>query len=393
MKSYINVLLIALLAIYSVQGFVSVVTVFAGDAKEFIVYFNSVDEVNYARSLGCAVENIFWGINAALLTCPSGAVSVLRLSGVFIAPNINVSISSTFSSVRILGSLEKVSQSSGTQVNVSVAWSWAVSRVGADLVWRYLHVNGEGSVIAVLDTGIDPTHPLLLGKVAGWIEFDRKGRPVCSSPRDTYGHGTWVASIAAGGDTERYIFGVAPKAKIIAALVLPGGYGSAAQILAGLNWVLNPVDCRGNSLNISRVAVVSMSFGESNNYTNVFLPAIEKLIEKGIVPVAAIGNEGPYSSANPGNIWGVIGVGATDFNDNVAWFSSYEEVEWPEPPSNWSFKDYYPKTYMKPDVVAPGVDVPGAWMGELIAIGSGTSASTPIVSAIAAMVSNILYAK
>jgi hypothetical protein len=359
--------------------------------KESIVYFNAVEELGYVKGAGCEIENVFWNIKAALVLCPSGAEEALRSAGLYTAPNINVSISSTLASFRVLGPVNKVAQASGWHTNTSHAWSWAVSRVGADLVWRYFNTLGSGVTIALLDTGIDPTHPLIAGKLGGWIEFDRKGKPICSEPRDTYGHGTWVASIAVGGDGKSYVFGVAPSAKVIVALVLPAGYGTAAQVLAGLDWALKPVDCMGNPISVGRVAVVSMSFGSSGNYSNVFLPAIAKLIQSGIVPVAAIGNDGPYTSSNPGNIWGVIGVGATDFDDDVAWFSSYEEVEWPEPPAAWPFGGRYPKTYAKPDLVAPGVDVPGAWPGELIAIGSGTSASTPIVAAVAGIVSKIIY--
>jgi len=172
----------------------------------------------------------------------------------------------------------------------------------------------------------------------------------------------------------------------VVALVLPYGSGTIAQILAGLEWVLSPYDiCSNKTLNVN-VSVVSMSFGVTGNYSSILVKAVGKLIESGIVPIAAIGNGGPYTSSCPGNIWRVIGVGTTDLNNTVAPFSSYEDVEWPDPPESWPFKGGYPRSYRKPDVVAPGVDVPGAFPGGLIAIGSGTSASTPIVAGIAAIV-------
>ncbi|MDK6028675.1 S8 family serine peptidase [Ignisphaera sp. 4213-co] len=364
------------------------------NANEYIIYFDEHAQLfQVISTTQCIVENVFWNIKAVLARCTPSAISIIKSFGFSTYPNINISIHSTLSSLRVVGSVQRISQGYGLLTNVTLAWSWAVSRVAADIALRYLNASIYSINIAILDTGIDPTHPLLAGKLVGWIEFDRKGRPVCSEPHDTYGHGTWVASIAAGGDGKRYVFGVAPNAKILSALVLPAGYGTSAQVLAGLDWVLKPYDCRKQPINVGRVNVVSMSFGASGNYSNVFLPAIEKLIENGIVAIAAIGNDGPYTSSNPGNIWGVIGVGATNFNDNVAWFSSFETVEWPEPPATWPFKGVYPKTYEKPDVVAPGVDVPGAFPGGLIAIDSGTSASTPIVAGVAAVVSEILYRK
>ncbi|MCS7111002.1 MAG: S8 family serine peptidase [Ignisphaera sp.] len=384
------VVLMVLLTIYIISATASLSAAHAlQHYEELIIVYPQGYDVENLKGIGCSIERVFTSFNTALLTCPTMSRDIIEALGIEAVPNSNVSIAVAASSIRVYGSVRQVET---RERGIPLAWSWAVSRVGADTVWRYLGVSGYGATIAILDTGVDPTHPLLAGKLKGWIEFDRRGRPVCSNPRDTYGHGTWVASIAAGGDTSNYIFGVAPNAKIIAALVLPGGYGTVAQVLAGLEWSLEPYDCTGRKLGV-KPTVVSMSFGVAANYSNVFLHAIAKLIENGIVPVAAIGNSGPHTTSNPGNIWGVIGVGATNFDNNVAWFSSYEDVEWPEPPQTWPFKGVYQRVYRKPDVVAPGVDVPGAFPGELLAIGSGTSASTPIVAGIAAMVSEILASK
>ncbi|MEM0026487.1 MAG: S8 family serine peptidase [Ignisphaera sp.] len=394
MEKTLSIILLSMVLIVIVNDFAIEIAKASSlsHAGEYIIYFMDASELSQI-SMQCLVENVFWNIGAALALCSQGSVETLRDAGFTLYPNSNISIHISLSSLRVVGDVKRVYQGQTGFGNISSAWSWAVSRVGADTAWRFFNTMGYNVTIAILDTGIDPTHPLLADKLVGWIEFDRKGRPVCSSPHDTYGHGTWVASIAAGGDGGRYVFGVVPKARIISALVLPAGSGTDAQVLAGLDWVVKPYDCRGRQLNVGRVNVVSMSFGSPGNYSNVFLPAIEKLIENGIVAVAAIGNEGPYTSSNPGNIWGVIGVGATDFNDETTWFSSYEYVEWPEPPSQWPFGGGYPKTYEKPDVVAPGTDVPGAFPGGLIAIGSGTSASTPIVAGVAGIVSSILYSK
>lgn len=359
------------------------------EAIDVIIVYRSEQDLDVVMDLGCSIERIYNAFNMILAHCPNKVVEQLRSINFDVFYNYNVSIGVTVENFKVLNpSLFDYSRHQHHEYdNVPFYWSWAVSRVSSDMVWSYLGEEGMDSVIAILDTGIDPTHPLIAGKLIGWIEFDSKGRPVCSSPRDTHGHGTWVASIAAGGDGTKYVFGVAPKAKILSALVLPSGRGTVAQVLAGLEWVLEPYDCRGIKLGIRKPDVVSMSFGAIGNYSNVFLPAIAKLIENGVIPVAAIGNSGPYTSSNPGNIWGVIGVGAIDLNNDVAVFSSYEEVEWPDPPKTWPFKNRYPSRYIKPDIVAPGVDAAGAFPGGLIAIGSGTSAATPIVAGIAAIVS------
>ncbi|MEM1930942.1 MAG: S8 family serine peptidase [Sulfolobales archaeon] len=390
-------LLAAIYLILSVQPITLAFSAFASSSVDYLVYYGEDPLVlDDLLTRGCRLLRLYYAFSIALVECP---YYVKPADGGRVFPNLEVTKAEL--NLRVVGSLDKLGGQSGEYVT---AWSWAISRVGADVVWSYLGVAGSNIVVAVLDTGVDPEHPLLLNKLVtvdpldptypgGWIEFDRRGRPVCSRPRDTDGHGTWVSSIIVGGDTSTYVFGVIPSAKLMVASVLPGGYGTFAQVLAGLEWVLRPYDCRKRYIDAPRPIVVSMSFGALGNYSNLFLPAIEKLLSAGIVPVAAIGNGGPYTSSNPGNIWGVIGVGATDFNDRVAYFSSYEEVEWPSPPTSWPFKGQYPKSYSKPDVVAPGVEVPGAYPGGLLAIGSGTSASTPLVAGIAALVASELRSK
>jgi len=280
--------------------------------------------------------------------------------------------------------------------------NWGLFRTGAIAVWREFNITGEGVVIAILDTGVNVNHPLIGKKMftinasdpsypGGWMEFDSRGRPVCSAPHDTDGHGSWVTSIAVGGDTQNILIGYAPIATYMHALVLPTGSGTFAQVLAGLEWAADPYLCNGTKVSqilgrVFKPNIVSMSFGSEGNYSNYLLPAIKALLSLGIIPVAAIGNGGIYTSSNPGNIWGVFGVGSIERDDSVSLFSSGEYVEWPDPPSSWPFKGTYPREYYKPDFVAPGVMIPGAYISEdLLAVGSGTSAAAPALAGIIAL--------
>lgn len=292
----------------------------------------------------------------------------------------------------------EMQQSTGIPVLVN----WGLFRTGAIAVWREFNITGDGVIVAILDTGVNINHPIIRDKIfsinysdpkypGGWIEFDSKGRPVCSMPHDTDGHGSWVTSIAVGGDTKDILIGYAPGARYMHALVLPTGSGSFAQVLAGIDWAADPYTCDGIKISsligkTFRPSIVSMSFGSEGNYSNYLLPAIRTLLSLGIVPIAAIGNGGIYTSSNPGNIWGVFGVGSVERNDEVSLFSSGEHVEWPDPPSSWPFKNTYPREYYKPDFVIPGVMIPGAYISEeLIAVGSGTSAGAPALAGIVAL--------
>ena len=278
--------------------------------------------------------------------------------------------------------------------------SWGIYKIGADQVWSQYGVKGEGVRVAVLDTGVDISHPALQGKLftvspgdpyypGGWIEFDSNGNPVCSQPHDTDQHGTHVSGTVLGGDGVNIVIGVAPAAKLMHALVLPQGSGSFASVLAGIEWAVSPYDCNGNPTN-APAHVISMSLGADGYYGDYLLNAIKAALEANIVVVAAIGNAGQGTSSNPGNIWGVIGVGATDQNDVVASFSSGETVNYQSIPSTWPFYDTYPSSYIKPDVSAPGVSIVSSVPGGGYQAFDGTSMATPHVSGTVALILSAL---
>lgn len=278
--------------------------------------------------------------------------------------------------------------------------SWGIFKIRAPEVWAKGYL-GEGIRICVLDTGVDITHPALEGKMltldptspyypGGWMEFDSNGNPVLSEPHDTHGHGTHVSGTALGGDTENILIGVAPGATLMHGLVLPYGGGTFAQVLAGMQWAVEPYYLdpdTGEPVPTGLPAhVVSMSWGATGYYGNELLPAIEAMLLANIIPVAAIGNCGPGCTCNPGNIWGAFGIGATDEYDNVASWSSGEEVDWPDEPEEWPFFDTYPDVYIKPDLSAPGVDITSSIPGGGYASWSGTSMATPHVSGTVALI-------
>ncbi len=332
---------------------------------------------------GGTVLRKFWIVNAILVRGTLRTANVIAASPYVkkIIPNFEVHVIEPISKAKV-----------GPKQSVE---SWGISKIRAPEAWDEGY-TGEGVRIAIIDTGVDITHPALQGKMlttdpsdphypGGWMEFDEDGNPVCSEPHDTDGHGTHTSGTALGGDTEDVLIGVAPGATLMHALVLPGGSGTFAQVMAGIEWAVDPYNCDGTSTGLP-AHVISMSLGASNYYGNYLLPAIKAAIEANIVVVAAIGNDGPGTSSNPGNVWGVFGIGATDQDDNVADFSSGEVVNWPDPPSDWPFYDTYPSTYVKPDFSAPGVGITSSVPGGGYESWSGTSMATPHVAGTVALI-------
>ncbi|MCX4237372.1 S8 family serine peptidase [Streptomyces sp. NPDC020707] len=247
----------------------------------------------------------------------------------------------------------------------------SVKQIGADKAWAAGY-NGKGVKIAVLDTGVDATHPDLKEQVVGEKNFS-------TSPdaTDKYGHGTHVASIAAGTGAKSAgtYKGVAPGAKLLNGKVLDDdGYGEDSGILAGMDWAAE-----------QGADVVNLSLGGGDTPEIDPLEAqVNKLSkEKGILFAIAAGNDGGEQTiGSPGSAEAALTVGAVDDTDKLADFSSTGPGL---------------DGQIKPDVTAPGVDTTAASApGSVIAreVGekppgyvtiSGTSMATPHVAGAAAI--------
>ena len=247
----------------------------------------------------------------------------------------------------------------------------SVAQIGAPKAWAAGY-DGKGVKIAVLDTGVDATHPDLKGQVVAAKNFSP-----APDTTDKVGHGTHVASIAAGtgaksGGTYK---GVAPGARILNGKVLDDdGYGDDSGILAGMEWAAD-----------QGAQIVNMSLGGTDTpEVDPLEAAVNKLsAEKGVLFTIAAGNAGPESVGSPGSADAALTVGAVDDKDALAPWSSTG-----------------PRTgdgAVKPDVTAPGVDITAASAkGSVIAreVGEnppgyvtieGTSMATPHVAGAAAI--------
>lgn len=202
---------------------------------------------------------------------------------------------------------------------------WGVTKINAPAVWQNTSTNkGTGIKVAILDTGIQSNHPDLINNIKGGVNF--AGRPDGSTnPRywtDKNGHGTHVAGIvAAVGDNDIGVIGVAPEAHLYAVKVLNNaGSGYTSDIIQGLQWAAD------------NAQIASMSFG-SSYYNQAEKDAIDAARAKGLILIAAAGNSGDGNPSTnnvgyPARYNNVIAVAATNSNDVVAsWSSDGLEVD------------------------------------------------------------------
>jgi subtilisin family serine protease len=254
---------------------------------------------------------------------------------------------------------------------VRAALDNSVPQIGAPAAWAGGH-TGKGVTVAVVDSGIDVSHPDLADAVTEAADFT--GSP--SGADDRYGHGTHVASIVTGSGAAHAAGyrGVAPDATLLNAKVLDDdGIGSESTIIAGMQWAV------GHG---ARVVNVSLGMDFDADGTDLMSREVDRLsAQTGALFVVAAGNNGPRGGTigSPAAAESALTVGAVDADDRLAYFSARGPR--------------YLDDGVKPDITAPGVGIVAALAhgpveGPYIAH-SGTSMATPHVAGAAAILAGL----
>jgi subtilisin family serine protease len=214
--------------------------------------------------------------------------------------------------------------------------SWAISR-------------GAGVTVAVVDTGVDASHPDLIGQVLTGYDFVDGD----TTTQDGYGHGTHVAGIiAARANNQIGVAGVAPDSRILPVRVLDdSGSGYLSDVAAGIVYAAD-----------HNARVINLSLGAPSGATTL-ADAVTYARGKGALVVCAAGNDAASQLLYPAAYDGCESVAATDQSDQLA-----------------SFSNGGPGL----DVSAPGVDIASTYPGDNYVYESGTSMAAPMVSAVLA---------
>ncbi|MEU4239071.1 type VII secretion-associated serine protease mycosin [Actinoplanes sp. NPDC026619] len=232
---------------------------------------------------------------------------------------------------------------------------WYLKTLDVAGAWTY--ANGTGVTVAVIDSGVDSTHPDLQGQVLPGLDLvDPKG----NGDADLVGHGTTVSAIIAGrGDDTAGIIGIAPKAKILPVRVLDeeNRYSDAIIVAKGVRWAVD-----------HGAKVINLSLG-GNGSSATLAAAIDYAFAKDVVVVACTGNT---SASSDTEVWyparepGVIAVAGMEKDANTLWSGSI--------------------TGKETVVTAPATQLVGARAGGEYWKVQGTSFASPMVAGTAALI-------
>jgi len=241
-------------------------------------------------------------------------------------------------------------------------FQWGLDAVNAEAAWA-MGYTGEGVIVAVMDTGIDSTHPDLQGKVIR--RFDcRTGSEVGPTLNfDTHGHGTHCAGIIAAKNDGKGVVGLAYGAQLYDVRVFDPDFTGTVNYAQGVQWAVD-----------NGAKVLSNSWG-GGAYSQAIKAAVDYALSRGAIHVASAGNDYIQVWRRPACIAGVIAVAASDPFNKAAAFTT---------PGPWV------------SVAAPGVRVlssvrsqipqDGTGLPLLYSYWSGTSMACPHVSALVALI-------
>lgn len=327
-------------AVIALAGFV-VRPVFSRDSellvRKIIVYKNQIEDGKIEKYNGIKIKHLA-SINADAAFLTPSAVKFLEKDPDVLRVDDDVIIETSDKEIRA----ERVSSASQPAQSLP----WGIDRIDADLAWSM--TTGDPIKIAVIDTGIELSHPDLKNNIKGGYNAINP----LKSANDDNGHGTHVAGIIAAENNSIGVIGAGPQIDLYAVKVLNrNGFGYLSDVIEGIDWSI-----------VNGIQVINMSLGTTSDIQS-FHDAIARANAAGIIQVAAAGNDGlaaNYPAAYPE----AIAVSATDSANTItSWSSRGAEV----------------------DLAAPGLNIYSTYKGQTYKTLSGTSMAAPHVTGSAAL--------
>lgn len=324
-----------------------------------------------------------WIVNSVVVTATVAKVRELALRGdVFrIEPDLRVE---PIEPVLTKGA----SPSPGSQAEFTTP---GLTAIGVPRVWAELGIDGTGTIVANMDSGVDGSHPALASRWRGnfvspaqtWQDHANVGSP--SFPVDVFGHGTHVMGTITGATAFEHI-GVAPGAHWIASNAIAsdeGGFDNA--VIAAFEWLADPDGDPSTSDDVPDVVQnswgIDPSLGSYLECDSTWWQVIDNCEAAGVVVVFSAGNDGPgpESVRSPGNRasspTNAFSVGST--STSVPYPVSLFSSRGPSPCGG--------EHAIKPEVVAPGQDILSSIPGGRYGYMSGTSMAGPHVAGVVAL--------
>ncbi|WP_339234791.1 S8 family serine peptidase [Bacillus sp. FSL K6-1012] len=306
--------------------------------KEVIVVYKNKDGKETVLDSDAEVEQQYQHLPAVAVTADPETVKEFKQDPDILYVENNVTFTAADNT-----ELKVLSENADTTDNFE---QWNLEPIQVKQAWKE-GLTGKNVKIAVIDSGISPHDDLSISGGYSAVSYT-------SSYKDDNGHGTHVAGIIGAKHNGYGIDGIAPEAQIYAVKALDqNGSGDLQGLLKGIDWsIANGMD------------IVNMSLGTSSD-SQILHDAMDKAYEKGVLLVAASGNEGNGKPVNyPAAYSSVVAVSATNQHNQLAAFST---------------------TGNQVEFSAPGTDITSTYLHQYYATGSGTSQATPHVAAMFAL--------
>ncbi|WIG46762.1 S8 family serine peptidase [Bacillus halotolerans] len=306
--------------------------------KEVIVVYKNKDGKETVLDSDAEVEQQYQHLPAVAVTADPETVKEFKQDPDILYVENNVTFTAADNT-----DLKVLSENADTTDNFE---QWNLEPIQVKQAWKE-GLTGKNVKIAVIDSGISPHDDLSISGGYSAVSYT-------SSYKDDNGHGTHVAGITSAKHNGYGIDGIAPEAQIYAVKALDqNGSGDLQGLLKGIDWsIANGMD------------IVNMSLGTSSD-SQILHDAMDKAYEKGVLLVAASGNEGNGKPVNyPAAYSSVVAVSATNQHNQLAAFST---------------------TGNQVEFSAPGTDITSTYLHQYYATGSGTSQATPHAAAMFAL--------